>query len=245
MPAVLVFLVLAGCAEVAESCPSGQELLNGVCENIECTGGQQLVGGECVCPSGLELVEGSCQPGTGCTSSQTLVDGACVDDLCAEVECDDGDDCTQDVCDRDTGQCSYPDEPDDTLCDFGGLPGFCKAGVCEDAMLCANKDCDDEDVCTADGCNPANGECIHTPGEDGVTCPYRIGSPGVCFNGVCGCDPDGACNDLNDCTTEECDGVERICVTTDTRRSGSCIVLGGLPGCCSEGGMCVLGVACE
>jgi hypothetical protein len=51
-------------------CPSGQELVNGVCRNIICPIGQELVNGVCTpiatppptCPSGQTLVNGVCKP---------------------------------------------------------------------------------------------------------------------------------------------------------------------------------------
>jgi hypothetical protein len=57
--------------------------------------------------------------------------GTCEDAmLCAGVDCSDGNDCTDDVCDPADGSCSNPNEPDGTACDAGGVPGSCQAGTC-------------------------------------------------------------------------------------------------------------------
>ena len=63
--------------------------------------------------------------------------GVCEEDSCAGVVCDDGDECTQDVCDFRTGQCDYTPAADGTACN-GGL-GLCADGVCD--MLCVANVC--------------------------------------------------------------------------------------------------------
>ncbi|RZV49490.1 MAG: hypothetical protein EX268_18980, partial [Deltaproteobacteria bacterium] len=80
-------------------------------------------------------------------------------DLCMDVDCSDANECTQDVCEPADGTCSNPNEADGTTCDFSGLPGICAAGVCEDAMLCADVDCSDGNECTQDLCDTADGTC--------------------------------------------------------------------------------------
>ncbi len=51
-------------------------------------------------------------------------------------DCSDDNDCTADVCDPANDACSNPDEVDGVACDFGGLPGMCIAGVCEEDVPC-------------------------------------------------------------------------------------------------------------
>jgi len=53
-------------------------------------------------------------------------------DPCADADprCDDGDDCTQNLCNPADGMCSNPNEVDGTACDAGGLRGECAAGTC-------------------------------------------------------------------------------------------------------------------
>jgi hypothetical protein len=120
--------------------------------------------------------------------------GVCQKDLCAEVDCDDDNDCTHDPCDPVDGTCSNTPILDGTVCDFDGLPGVCKAGVCEDAMLCEQIDCDDRNDCTEDTCDPANGMCDNTPVEDGTAC-----GGGTCLAGLC-----GLCVNAEDAAVYEC-----------------------------------------
>jgi hypothetical protein len=104
--------------------------------------------------------------------------------LCEGVDCDDLNECTEDACDPQSGICDYTPVADDTACDFGGLPGLCKAGVCEDAMLCDGVNCDDLNECTEDACDPQSGICDYTPVADDTACDFG-GLPGLCQAGEC------------------------------------------------------------
>ena len=88
--------------------------------------------------------------------------GECVEippeDLCEGVVCDDDDLCTTDECDPATGECVFTD----VACDAGQAcdpeTGECVAAPCE-----APEDCDDEDLCTTDDC--VDGACVFTAVE--------------------------------------------------------------------------------
>ena len=108
--------------------------------------------------------------------------GVCEEDSCAGVVCDDGDECTQDVCDFRTGQCDYTVMYDGADCDFDGLAGVCTSGVCNQKYLCEGVDCDDGDECTQDVCIDATGTCDYAPAADGTACN---GGLGLCADGVC------------------------------------------------------------
>ena len=156
--------------------------------------------------------------------------------LCADVDCDDQNECTTDACDPADGECDYTLVTDGMTCDFGGLPGVCGAGACEDAMLCAGVDCDDQNECTADTCNPTDGDCAHANVTDGMTCDFG-GLPGVCGAGICedamlcaGVD----CNDGNECTQDVCDPMDGQCGYADVMDGTTCD-FGGLPGVCTAG----------
>jgi hypothetical protein len=163
--------------------------------------------------------------------------GACEDAmLCSGVDCDDQNECTTDTCDPATGLCDHANVVDLSACDFGGLPGICTAGVCEDAMLCAGVDCDDQNECTAESCDPADGECDYTNVTAGMTCDFG-GLPGVCGAGVCedamlcaGVD----CDDGNECTQDACDPMDGMCGHTNVSDGTTCD-FGGLPGVCGAG----------
>ena len=63
------------------TCPTGQELVDGVCVPIECPEGSQLIGYECVmegdCPTGQRPVGGECVP-IECPEGTVLQGNACV-----------------------------------------------------------------------------------------------------------------------------------------------------------------------
>ena len=108
--------------------------------------------------------------------------GGAVGSLCMmDVDCSDDNDCTQGVCNRAEGSCSYQNERDGTLCDVGDLLGLCMSGVC-DRTLC-DFDCNDGDVCTQDVCLDPSG-CFHRPEVDGTPCDAG-GTAGTCQEGVC------------------------------------------------------------
>ena len=61
--------------------------------------------------------------------------------LCATVDCDDGNQCTEDACDPMDGSCDYTPAPNGTLCDLGGSAGECSSGTCTTAACVTNALC--------------------------------------------------------------------------------------------------------
>ena len=121
--------------------------------------------------------------GTGGTGGVGGMPDPCAD---ANTRCNDSNECTQDVCNPANGMCSHPNETNGTSCGFSGNPGICTAGVCEDAMLCADAAtrCDDSNECTENVCNPPDGLCSNPNETNGTSCDFS-GLPGVCTDGVC------------------------------------------------------------
>ena len=156
--------------------------------------------------------------------------------LCADVDCDDQNECTEDSCDPMDGKCLHMEVIDGTNCDFDGLPGVCSLGECEDAMLCAGVDCDDSNECTVDVCDPLSGECGHTNVVDDTACDFGD-LPGLCLGGAC---EDAMlcagveCDDSNECTEDVCDPKDGQCVHTNVMDDTACD-LGRLPGVCRTG----------
>jgi hypothetical protein len=100
--------------------------------------------------------------GTSCGSGKVCVLGACIENLCEDVVCEDGNACTDDTCDYEDGMCHFTSR------------------------------CDDGDDCTEDICNPLDGSCDSTtPAEDGTACGWYEGLLGMCSAGACvgPCDP--------------------------------------------------------
>jgi len=90
------------------------------------------------------------------------------------VDCDDENECTDDVCDLADG-----------TCDFTPVV------------------CDDRNPCTADTCDPADG-CVFTAVQDGTGCGSGVCVDGECVEIECGGAED--CDDGNECTEDICNG---------------------------------------
>lgn len=178
------------------------------------------------------------------------------------VDCDDGNPCTSDTCDKKLGclhsnvagscndgdACTSGDQCSGGVC--GGTPvncddlnactiDACQAGTCQHTP----KDCDDSDACTFDACEA--GVCVHEPVscDDGDACTQD-----GCAGGSCTHDP-VVCNDNNPCTDESCipgQGCVAVpnsnpcdddnpCTTDDLCSGGGCY---GITKDCSDGDPC-------
>ena len=155
---------------------------------------------------------------------------------------------------------SFTTAEDGTCTDFDActLNDHCEAGVCVTTPL----DCDDNNVCTSDSCNPLTG-CINEPAAE------NCGDGNPCTNDMCdpefGCvfPPAAAgtpCDDFNACTNNDaCDGQGScsgtlVCAddnpctldTVDDFTSCTCFHFpesAGTP--CSDGNACTDGDACD
>jgi hypothetical protein len=158
----------------------------------------------------------------------TVTPGACVDD----VECDDGNLCTDDICAAGLCQNTNNSAP----CDDGDQctsVDTCVDGICVGTVVPDGTGCDDGDVCTVDDqcvgglcagapldcttlddqcgvgvCNPATGVCEVEvaneggPCDDGIACTEND----TCTAGVCAGTPigeGGACDDGDPCTEND------------------------------------------
>lgn len=142
--------------------------------------------------------------------------GFCAKSLCDDGICDDGNQCTDDTCDTISRRCDYVPVEDHTGCDFDGLDGFCIDGACKE-HLCEGVVCDDQNACTDDTCDFANGSCGLIAVEDGTPCDLD-GFGSVCLSGVCQpeCEMVEDCDDQNDCTQDLCvDGMCEFVPVTD------------------------------
>ena len=136
-------------------------------------------GGEDPCAGGAACQDGICQPG-------------------APVVCeDDGNDCTQDVCNALDGKCGIPAENGASCGDINGWT--CLASICQCEQVCDGKECGD------DGCGGTCGTC-----DAGFACGPL---------GQCTCEPD--CNG-KDCGNNDCDGSCGECSGQDACVGGQC-----------------------
>jgi len=149
--------------------------ISGVCEENPCDDGNE-------CTYDLSPAsDGSCFGAPGCTGCQPCErngePGICDGDVCAEypcndgVLCTDGDPCTRDWCNTDTGACySFPR-------------------------------CEDHDVCTDAACDPETGECDYIPAVGRSCCLEYSGCGGICISPPCDCRCvlHGRCDENGEC----------------------------------------------
>ncbi len=147
-----------------------------------------------------------------------------------------------------------------SLCDYCDL----NTGQCATRPT----DCDDQNICTSDSCDPATG-CVHTPApgacDDGNACTQDD----QCNNGQCSgtplpdctaCAVDADCDDIDTCTTDRCeDGVCSyvsqadgqscddfdVCTVDESCQAGRCVGT-AVPGCvnCENDSQCDDGLSC-
>jgi hypothetical protein len=218
-----------------------------------CTTGDACNGSYLCMPSGpLDCDDGdpctldSCNPASGCVHTPAAEGTSCDDgnacdgvDTCDSYgvcvshdppQCDDGNPCTVDSCDPQTG-CKHVSTAEGTKCDDGNACTTLDA--CDGNGVCLSViplNCDDGNPCTDDTCDSASG-CVHTanttPCNDGNACT----TGDVCGGGSCHAGAPIACNDNNGCTDDACNPATG-CVFTNNANP------------CSDGNACTRGDVC-
>ena len=163
-----------------------------------CNGADTCSGGSCVVHAG-----NPCTGGPECNTSCNEGAGNCFNP--ATTPCtDDGNVCSDDHCDG-AGACIHP--PNTATCDDGNactVNDHCAGGSCSGSV----RNCDDQNPCTQDSCNPTSG-CVNdgapldgTACDDGNSCT----SNDTCNGGTCaGTELPQNCDDGNPCTADGCD----------------------------------------
>lgn len=129
--------------------------------------------------------------------------------LCDGVICDDGNACTDDICDPADGSCyniTGVECNDDNACTADECDP--SDGSCHYTTVVI---CDDQNECTADECDPSDGSCRYTEVVD--------------------------CDDDNDCTVDECNPSDGMCEYEVLPDDEPCQT-GSSEGLC-QGGECV------
>ncbi len=148
----------------------------------------------------LDIADGKWNSQTGC---HLVMSGA---------ECDDGNPCTEDLCDGD-GACNHEPLPNGTPC---GEKKECQDGDCVSNCVpdCTGKECgsdgcdgtcgtcQDQNACTLDLCQDG-GTCLFAPGNQGQPCTAPGICLGLCQGGLCTETAKEVCNGQDD----DCDGV--------------------------------------
>ncbi len=199
--------------DVAESCDgSGPDCpADGVAQQgTPCRpdGGQCDVGEVCdgnskVCPAdGFEPNNTPCSDGSECTTGDLCTGGVCVGG--PAPDCEDNNVCTDDTCNPSTpGGCEHTNNSapcsDGSECTTGDA---CSGGSCVGGPA---PDCEDNNVCTDDSCNPSTpGGCVNTnnsaPCDDSSDCTTND----TCSGGSCAGGPPPSCDDGLFCTADSC-----------------------------------------
>ena len=234
------------CGEVSGECLTSG--LSGIpCDDgDDCTTGDECSGGKCLggaakdCDDSNPCTDDSCALGIGCinAANTAVCDDASLctqEDTCAEgecvgadpIDCDDDNPCTADTCKAEAG-CVHT--PVDMPCDDGNactVSDGCTNGEC---LPGTPVNCDDSNTCTGDTCDVLTGECSHVPA-------------------------DGACDDLNLCTTQDacvegvCIGQPTVCDDANVCTSDSCApdvgcINSPVAGPCDDGNICTVNDTC-
>ena len=183
----------------AGDCPDDGD----ACTGVEC------VAGACQYPAANE--GGPCDDEFFCTDTDVCAGGACQGqprDCSAAADA-----CHTGVCDELGAACVPVPVPDGTACGQGACAGLqwsrsiCEQGACTGTE---SQDCDDQNPCTLDSCDPASA-CGNLPAHEGEECGARAcdllqWTRVVCRAGACDLvEPVEDCFDGNPCTDDGCD----------------------------------------
>lgn len=268
------------CAYVADSgascddgdaCTSVDACLEGLCVGLavtDCDDNQPCTLDGCVADTGCWTVPTAgqdCDDGSLCTMADRC-DGSGV---CAGLpgSCDDGNECTVDVCDPATAGCAHVALPNGAACFDDGVPcslDRCEAGVCAHSAVVPGS-CWIDGVCWAGAamhpsqpclrCEPTQSQSLWSaalgaPCSDGNACTAgdACGLTGSCEGNAIPCD------DGNPCTTSVCNPLASsgacqhlvrngpcsdgdACTTGDTCADGACV---GAPTDCDDQNPCTI-----
>ncbi|MEZ4267719.1 MAG: hypothetical protein R3F39_15170 [Myxococcota bacterium] len=239
-------------------CNDGNPCTDGdVCGLGICRGEAVADGEVCDDANACTVAEGFCAAGVCAAAARDCASdvAACIADGCRDVDCDDGNACTEDrvgdtdcehtpvscadpgiacheaVCDAATGLCALVNQENGTECDDADPcteGDVCAAGSCGGKA----KDCS-SGPCDAGLCDAATGVCSSAPAANGTACndgnPCSAGA--VCTSGLCGGGalvPTGSpCDDGDACTKGDACEVG-LCI-------GSAVDCSGLTGACVVG----------
>ncbi len=132
-------------------------------------------------------------------------------------ECEDGNACTDDVCDMESGQCRHTDKRcnDNNPCTMDSCDPA--VGCTAPAVACDPSKGDKDPCVNQPGCNDGNpcalrffcqaGVCAFEAAADGTACLVQgdLCQPGACAGGKCVKDATFTCDDGNPCTSDSCD----------------------------------------
>ncbi|MFN8546138.1 MAG: putative metal-binding motif-containing protein [Candidatus Binatia bacterium] len=232
-------------ARCSSDCTTTAACVAGACETTarSCDDGNPCTTDACVLGLGCQHADqpdgASCSDGNPCNGEERCAGGACMPGT--GLDCDDHNDCTVDTCATPDGCANAPiagccttdaDCADTSACT---TLERCDAGRCRSDPL----DCDDHNVCTNDGCDPATG-CTNTPVVNGIACGDGNVCNGTetCQDGACQSGTALGCDDDNACTIDGCDFFSGC---THQQVAGCCMVDAD----CSDTSACTVNERCR
>jgi len=186
------------------ACTVNDHCFNGTCifdQMADCDDGSICTKDYCDQNAGCQHdpLESPCDDGDQCTTGDVCVDGQCTG--AAPLLCDDGNLCTDDLCEKDTGCQHIPNSLPCTDNDACTSDDVCGGGDCQPGPAL---DCNDDNVCTDDACQSDKG-CVFVFNslgcDDSDACTQNDG----CVDGDCVGGPPPDCDDGNECTADSCD----------------------------------------
>ncbi len=204
-----------------------------------CSDGNPCTYDSCVPGTGCRIVPriGPCDDGLICTQGEFCQKGQCVGGT--PVPCDDGNQCTLDLCDSVKG-CIGPPLPAGSPCN-PELP--CKqAGTCGNGVCTPTQDvsCDDGSPCTQDACDLVSGECLHLPVQAACSDGNPCTTGDSCVDKVCVGQP------VDTCCKLDSDCIDNSACTIDNCMQGICVndIVAGTGLACDDGNACTVGDKC-
>jgi hypothetical protein len=227
-------------------------------DGSECTKDDKCVDGKCEagqalkCDDKKECTKDSCDPKKGCVytpddgascnadDNECTVNDTCQDGSCSagkKKACDAGDQCLEGSCNPITGACKYKAKDGDA-CNDGKqctVKDVCKK-LSDTEAECKGEgvNCDDQNPCTADSCDPTKG-CIKTNIGGACNDNDQCTENDVCTDGACkgkAIDSAKKCDDNNACTDDTCKA-DLGCVNKVIDGKG-----------CDDGNPCTVGESC-
>ena len=185
------------------ACTTGESCLEGLCAPAgtpDCDDANVCTTDFCDPQNGCTHVHNTvpCNDGNVCTLYDVCGTGACAGT--GLLDCYDGNACTSDTCNPDSG-CEHA--PDEGECDDSNpctAQDTCVNGLC---LGLAWTDCDDENLCTDDSCIPGQG-CVHEDNDNPCNDEDPCTLLDLCLEGVCAGSGELPCDDSNNCTDDSC-----------------------------------------
>ncbi len=213
------------------ACTTGDYCDEGLCVSVgmlSCDDENICTSDQCFPVVGCQhsAIAGPCDDGNPCTAGDLCINGVCISgDL---LDCDDGNHCTDDLCDE-AGQCQHI--VNDSECDDGNSctkGDHCVEGACTYGALL---DCDDDNVCTTDACDPLQG-CLHLLNDAPCSDDNLCTTGDYCSLGECVAAGTLVCADGNPCTDDTCNP-----------DSGCAFEVNSVA--CDDGSVCTVNDICE